>query len=81
MKIKAAEAFLAGNCLLTINKANPYGSLYGRVPNLLPDMNLSPAASDDSDGALPGESAADVPLPAGDRDHEAPGAPEHLPAH
>ena len=36
-----SEAVFAGNALISINSTTPYHALYGRVPNILPDLNLS----------------------------------------
>ena len=37
-----AEAVFAGNALISINQTTPYNALYGRVPNILPDINHVP---------------------------------------
>ena len=46
------EAVFAGNAMLSINGTTPYNALYGRVPNILPDINV--AQNLDDTGALPG---------------------------
>ena len=46
-----AEAIFSGNALISINNATPYNAVYGRVPNILPDIN---AVALDGTGALPG---------------------------
>ena len=33
------EVTFSGNALLTVNKSTPYNALYGRVPNILPDID------------------------------------------
>ena len=48
---RLSESVFAGNALISINHATPYQGLYGRVPNLLPDIN---AAALDGTGSLPG---------------------------
>ena len=48
---RLAEAIYAGNALISINNSTPYNGLYGRVPNLLPDIN---ALELDGTGSLPG---------------------------
>ena len=40
-----AEAVFAGNALISINQTTPYNALYGRVPNILPDINHVPQPS------------------------------------
>ena len=40
-----SEAVFAGNAFISINSSTPYHALYGRVPNLLPDINHMTAAS------------------------------------
>ena len=39
-----AEATFCSNALLSVNNTTPYGALYGRVPNLLPDINRTTSA-------------------------------------
>ena len=34
-----AEAVFAGNALLSINGYSPYNAVYGRLPDILPDLN------------------------------------------
>ena len=36
-----SEAIFAGNALISVNDTTPYNALYGRVPNLLPDINAA----------------------------------------
>ena len=36
---RLAEAVFAGNALVTVNNTTPYNAVYGRVPNLLPNIN------------------------------------------
>ena len=48
---RVSEAIFSGNALLSVNDATPYNAVYGRVPNLLPDINT---ATLDGIGALPG---------------------------
>ena len=50
---RLGEAVLAGNILLSINNGTPYQALYGRVPNVLPDVDLAAAAAQDHDPSLP----------------------------
>ena len=50
---RLGEAVLAGNVLLSINNGTPYQALYGRVPNVLPDVDLAAAAAQDHDPSLP----------------------------
>ena len=38
-----SEAVFAGNALISINSSTPYNALYGRVPNILPDISHVPA--------------------------------------
>ena len=47
---RLSEAVFAGNALISINNAKPYQGLYGRVPNLLPDIN---AIALDGTGSMP----------------------------
>ena len=35
-----SDAVFCGNAMLSINGTMPYNAVYGRVPLLLPDMNL-----------------------------------------
>ena len=53
---QVSEAVFAGNALLTVNNTTPYNAVYGRVPNLLPDVNqyAGSGASADRSGPLPG---------------------------
>jgi len=37
---RLSECTLAGNCLLSINNASPYQALYGRMPNILPGIEI-----------------------------------------
>ena len=46
-----SEAVFAGNALISVNDTTPYNALYGRVPNLLPDINMAPV---DHSGTQPG---------------------------
>ena len=48
---RVSEAIFAGNALISINTTTPYNAVYGRVPNILPDINAAPI---DTEGALPG---------------------------
>ena len=48
---RVSETIFAGNALISINNTTPYNALYGRVPNILPDINAAPV---DTEGDLPG---------------------------
>ena len=50
---RLGEATLAGNCLLSINNGTPYQALYGRVPPMLPDVDLTASVAGDGDPHLP----------------------------
>jgi len=45
------ETVFSGNALLSINNTTPYNGLYGRVPNVLPDLN---SATPEEFGGMPG---------------------------
>ena len=49
---RLSESVFAGNALLSINATTPYNSIYGRVPNILPDINKVPTAHESVSGAI-----------------------------
>ena len=51
-----AEAVFCGNALLSVNNTTPYAALYGRVPNILPDINRTGSAT--PQGILPAGSGS-----------------------
>lgn len=53
-KHRLSEATFAGNALLTVNNHSPYNAVYGRVPNILPDINC-PDAENEQDVPRPGQ--------------------------
>ena len=54
--IQLAEAVLAKNALLSVGNESPYKALYGRVPNMLPQLTDRPGLSalDDAEGEMTG---------------------------
>ena len=52
IQMRVNESVVAGSALLSINNATPYNAMYGRVPNLLPDINY--VSADPEDSLLPG---------------------------
>ena len=52
-KHRLSEATFCLNALLTVNGSSPYNGLYGRVPNILPDINC-PDAEHEEDVPKPG---------------------------
>ena len=40
--LRVGEAVFVGNALISVNNSTPYKTLYGRVPNLLPDLLAFP---------------------------------------
>ena len=50
---RLAEAVLAGNLLLTINGGTPYQALYGRTPQVQPDVDLTSVQADDGGEGVP----------------------------
>ena len=51
--MRLREAIFVGNALLSVNDTTPYNALYGRVPQMLPDINGATDAS--TGGARSGE--------------------------
>ena len=49
---RLAEATYAGNALIAVNGSTPYNAVYGRVPNLLPDMVAHPESTEVIEGPL-----------------------------
>ena len=50
--IDLQKAFFWLNALISVNNTSPYNALYGRVPNILPDINV--AGDVDETGSRPG---------------------------
>ena len=54
--VRLAEAVFAGNAMLSINGSTPYNALFGRQPQMLPSLDGSAAALNDTTGNLEGMS-------------------------
>jgi len=48
-ELRLSEAVFAGNALVSINNTTPYNAVYGRVPNMLPDINQMNSRDGESD--------------------------------